>query len=326
MARCSTPFPSFDVFGFSTFTRVGPPARRPRSLDGVVIPFPHAAITMSSAGRNTTADRSQESQPATRWWRSWLRLPSFAVACSITIFVWLAYLCWLILDAQYQMTLFVVRFHVGLEQLDPHPLVVAYGFWDMMWDGVRSWGSLGPRLLLFAVLAIAAAASSLLMVVQFMRRATIRRWLVVVFVISAWLSFWVSYGQLHQWAVLRRAEIALPRFKSTAISLSQHWPTENGTLPEAGVFYAYPDKHPNLLLLHGRRGYPVREDFGYQIERSEHGAIRFNLSGATDCQIEFHPNGSEAASYTTSLDSRMTLRQAIPLGGNQWYLVRYGES
>jgi len=279
---------------------------------------------MTAIVENPTAEPKPDSNR--RRWPRWLYLPSFAFCCSTTLLACIAYLGWIVIDAQYPTTVYVVRLHVGLEQVDADPAFVAAGFWDMMWDGVRSWDSLGPRLLFFAVLAITAVVSSVLMLVQFLRRGTIRQMLLIVFVMSAWLSLWVSYGQLHEWTVLRRARIALPRFESAAISLSQHWPRENGALPEAGSFYTYPDKHPNLLLLHGRRGYPIREDFGYQIERSEQGAIRFKLSGAFDCQIECHPPGSKPASYTTSFDSTMTLREAIQLNDEGWYLVRYGGS
>jgi hypothetical protein len=150
--------------------------------------------------------------------------------------------------------------------------------------------------------------------------------LLTVLVMCAWLSLWASYRQLNEWAVLRRAKSALPRFELAAKSLSQHWPTENGTLPEAGDFYAYPEERPDLLLLHGRKGYPIREDFGPMIERSNLGAIRFHLSGAVDCQIEFHPHGSKPTSYSARLSgSTMRLGEAIQLK-EHWYLVRYGGS
>ncbi|PQO46082.1 hypothetical protein C5Y93_10930 [Blastopirellula marina] len=259
-----------------------------------------------------------------RKWPSWMRLPSFKFCCVTTLLVCLAYLVWIIMDAQYQQTVFVMRYSTGLLQLDPSPAMVGTGMWDMMWDGVRSWDSLGPRLLLFYLLAIVAVLSSLLMLVQFAHRATIRGMLMVVLVLSVWLSLWVSYDQLNEWAALRRVNIALPRFEAVAKSLSQQWPTENGTLPEAGQFYADPAKRPNLLLLRGREGYPAHEDFGFIIERSDLGAIRFELSGAIGCNIEFHPDGSRPTSYSTRLSgSKATMREAIPLK-EHWYLVRYG--
>lgn len=279
---------------------------------------------MTAVAENATDDSPPEA--IRRKWPRWLPLPNFAFCCSTTLLVCIAYLGWIIIDAQYPMTIFVVRYSVGLQQLDPDPAVVAYGFWDMMWHGVRSWDSLGPRLLLFALLAITVAASSLLMLLQFLRRATIRRMMLIVLAMCAWLSLWASYRQLNEWAVLRRATSALPRFELAADSLSPHWPTENCTLPEAGDFYAYSDERPNLLALPGRKGYPIREDFGHIIERSDLGAIRFDLCGATDCQIEFHPDGSKPTSYSTRLSgSKMTLVEAIQLK-EHWYLVRYGGS
>jgi hypothetical protein len=275
-----------------------------------------------TAGLENATDESKPVAPRRTYPRI-LRLPSFGFCCLATLMVCISFLGWIVIDAQYPTTVFVVRYSVGLQQLDPDPAVVANGIWDKMWGSVRSWDSLGPRLLLFAVLSISFAATFLVMLGHFGRRTTIRRMLMVLLSICAWLSLWASYHQLNEWAVLRRVKIALPRFKLAANFLAQDWPTENGRLPEAGTFYAYPAKHPNLLLLPGRKGYPIREDFGHQIERSDEGAIQFTLAGATDCQIEFHPDGSKPTSYSTSLTgNKMTLREAVQLK-EHWFLVRY---
>lgn len=278
-------------------------------------------IAVTASAQDVTKDSTPEADR--RRWR-WVCLPSFALCCLTTLLVCVAHLGWIVIDAQYPHTVFWMQIQVGLQRPDVHPSVVAYGFWDIMWDGVRGWDSLGPRMLLFAVSAITAVASFVLMLLQFLRRATIRRMLLIVLGLCAWLSLWVSYDKLSKWAVLRRARNALPRFEAAAEPLSQHWPTTHGTLPEAGAFWAYPDKRPNLLLLRARAGNPLCEDFGYKIERSDQGAIRFNLSGATDCEIEFHPNGSKPSSHSSRLGaSTVFLREATLLKEN-WYLVRYG--
>jgi hypothetical protein len=150
---------------------------------------------MTAAAENATDNSTPETIRRKR--PRWLRLPSFAFCCSTTLLVCIAYFGWIIIDAQYATTAYVVRSSVGLQQLDPDPSMVAYGLWDMMWDCVRSRDSLGPRLLLFAVLAVTAVAASLLMLLQLVRRATIRRMLLTVLVMCAWLSLWASYRQLH---------------------------------------------------------------------------------------------------------------------------------
>lgn len=240
-------------------------------------------------------------------------VPSFFAACCTLLLVAVTHVIWLFADVQYDTMLYTVRVHVGLEGTE-HWLM------DAMWDETH----LGhARLMCFTLLTVVGVASTLLLVVQFVRRTTISRMLAIVFVICIWLSLWTSYGELHHWALVRHASGALSRFQIVAHLLSRQWPTQNGRLPEAGSFYAYPKSHPNLLLLHERRGYPTREDFFSEIERSGKGAIRFDLSGATGCQVEYHPNGSSPATYTSSLGSRMVLRDAVSLSEDGWYFVRY---
>lgn len=273
---------------------------------------------MSEADQHPADGTSIAATSVQQSWR--LRIPSFpsfAFCFWTNVLVVLFYITWNIVDAQYHMTLYAVRCHIGLKR---------NAAFDSMWILVSSWGSLGPRILLFAILVVIAVASSLAMILRLVPRATVRRMLMLVLVICTWLSLFVSYRPIHEWAVLRRARIALPRFEAAAHVLSRHWPTKDGVLPGAGAFYAYPEDHPDILLLHGNPRYPVRESFGYRIERSDDGTIRFSLYGAIDRQVEFHPGGSRPASYKSSLGDDMTLQEAVRLDGNHWYLVRYGES
>jgi hypothetical protein len=87
---------------------------------------------------------------------------------------------------------------------------------------------------------------------------------------------------------------------------------------------AYPEKRPNLLLLGRNPGYPMAEDFGRIVERSERGAIIFTLSGAFDYRVEIHPPGSEPSSFTDSFGKVCPMLVAVPLPEAGWYLARYG--
>jgi hypothetical protein len=166
-------------------------------------------------------------------------------------------------------------------------------------------------------------ASSLLLILQFLRHATIRRMMLTVLVLCAWLSLWASYGRLYEWGAIRRMRSALPRFELAADAFSQHWPTEKGSLPEIGACYA-PTRAPNLLWVPKPAQYPIREDFGPFISRSDKGAIRFRLLDSTHRQIEFHPEGSVPTSYAMPLwGSYLTIDEAIQLK-DHWYFVRYG--
>lgn len=257
------------------------------------------------------ATDASTSETSRRKWASWIRLPSFAFCCCTALLVCIVYVGWIIVDAQYPLTAYkFFRYTVEYQRL------------DIIWDSVRSWDYLGPRLLLFTILTFTVIASSLLMILQFLRRTTIRRMMLTVLVLCAWLSLWASYGRLSEWAAVRRVRSALPRFELAADVLSQHWPTENGSLPEAGAYSVNPDRFPNVLGVPKPRRYPIREDFGPFIERSDKGAIRFRLLDSTYRQIEFHPEGSMPTSYTSPLFSHaLTIDEAIQLK-DHWYYVR----
>ncbi|MBX3415604.1 MAG: hypothetical protein KF708_23165 [Pirellulales bacterium] len=194
---------------------------------------------------------------------------------------------------------------------------------DFVMELARGRDRLGPRLVLFGALALIATLAAIGAMIHFALRGTIRRMLAIVCIVSVWLAFWSSYDRLHEWAVVRHVRRELSRFRVVAVDLSRHWPTEHGTLVEAGEYFAYPDEHPNLLALYQRRGNPRRLDFGHLIERSDEEALRFAVTGPAEYQIEFHPGGSEPKSYTSGLGSPLTMRSAIPLDEYGWWLVRY---
>ena len=221
------------------------------------------------------------------------------------------YVGWIIVDAQYPLTA-----GTFLEY------TVATGRLDLLWDRACSSDHLGPRLLLYTILTFTLIASSLLLILQFLRRTTIRRMMLTVLVLCAWLSLWASYSRLYEWAAMRRVRSALPRFELAADALSRHWPTESGSLPEIGAHWAR-KRYPNALGVPKPKRYPIGEDFGILINRSDKGAIRFRLLDSTHRQIEFHPEGSEPTSYTDPIYGHtMTIDEAIQLK-DRWYFVRY---
>lgn len=258
------------------------------------------------------ASDTSTSETTRRQWARWMRLQSFAFCCCTALLVCVVFVGWVIIDAQYPLTAGTfLRYTVKA----PYP--------GKIWDSVLSWDYLGPRLLLITILTLAAIASSVLTILHMLRRTTIRRMMLTVSVLCAWLSLWASYGRLYEWAAMRRMRSALPRFELAADFLSQHWPTEDGSVPEVGAYHA-PDRCPNVLLVPKPGRYSIREDFGYQINRSDNGAIRFRLLDSPHRQIEFHPEGSKPTSHSCPLSGNaMTIDEAIRLK-NHWYFVRYG--
>ena len=266
---------------------------------------------------------SDELPTRLHWLRRTWRYPFFAKSWCVHSILLLAFLCWIVIDAQFGMTLFVMRHQSGIESVPYDSAKVPIQLWDMMWNGLNAWDALGPRLFLFRTLSFLLVASFSLMIVDFARRATIRRMLVFVFSISAWLAIWTCYTDISSWSVLRRANRELPRFESLAQTLLQQWPTKNGTHAETGDYYVS-SKNPNVLMLPGR-GYPVHEDFGHEIERSTSGQLRFALSGAADYKIEYHPLGFKPSSYKSIYGNTLSLQKSEPLQSANWFLVRYGE-
>lgn len=260
-------------------------------------------------------DKSRSSQ--TRRWCQRIPLPSFAMCCATTLGILALYLIWMHLDAQYSGVLHLAKWQMGVFAYETNP------FTDYLMERVRGRDRLGPRLMLFVALAGVAIIAAMGVMVHFTRRGTIRRMLAIVCIVSVWLAFWSSYDRLYEFAAVRHARRELPRFRAVAAELSRHWPTEHGTLDDAGKYYAYPDEHPNLLAFYQRRGYQRRLDFGHLIERSDEEALRFTVNGPAEYQIELHPSGSEPKSYTSGLGSPLTMRSAIPLDEDGWWLVRY---
>jgi len=244
---------------------------------------------------------------------SWLRfrIASFAFGASTTLLACAAVVGWIIVDASFACTVAVVGHYIGWQPIEPSLSALSSGYWDTIWSGLCSWDNLGPRLLLIILLAIVAAVASLVMLYQFLRQITIRRILVILLVFSVWLGVGVSRSHLHEWSIFLRTKNALPRFEQVAEVLHQQWPTEDGTLPEAGSFYVPAETYPDLLLLKGRCGFPIREDFGYLIERSEQGAILFQLCGATEYQIEYHPNLSQPSPYQSRTSRQLKIPRKI---------------
>jgi hypothetical protein len=228
-----------------------------------------------------------------RWFR-WIRLPPFGVSYGVCTGALLAFVGWVLVDAHFPTALAVVR----------ERLAGDYWLWDMVADDI-CW-----RIVLFAVLAGVAILSLGVVVARMFVGSTkggrsLRTWMLAITLIAAWLGLWSSYERLQWWGVQRRVRSVLPRFQAAAAPLIEEWPTEQGTLPEAGGFYAYPVRMPNTVLLYERRGYPATETFGHEVSRTEAGGLRFDLAGglrfdldgAYDCKIEYHPSGARPHSH-----------------------------
>jgi hypothetical protein len=252
---------------------------------------------------------SGDSQPVrSRWRELWFRVTSFSTASTVIVLIGIIIFGWIIVDAQYLVT---------LSFWTSPAWVHALPFGGSVFD----WDALGPRAFFMGCLFWLLGMSFALLVFHAYQTVSRRRLLIFATLITTWLSLWWFFWPLQHWAEVRRAKHAIPRFEAAAVALVREWPTSQGTLPEAGEFYV-PKSTPNLLRFRGFRGYPTHEDFGHEIERSDNGAILFSLNGAMLSKIEYYPDGSKPGEYTSAYGYRMVPIRVDPLGRQNWYLVR----
>lgn len=171
---------------------------------------------------------------------------------------------------------------------------------------------------LVTLLAIAAA-----LVVGPARHRGVRSWLALTAVVAGWLGLLTAWPDLawqgKQWRLARQ----LAAFEPTADVLRKSWPDNDGQLPEVGAFMAYPQPRPTMLLmLTPPAGRPAENRYS-AIERSPAGALRFELTGDESGDwLEWHPAGSEPASFIGGLQGDYQLLRSAALGDG-WYATRY---
>ena len=261
----------------------------------------------------------------TRRW--WLRWPSFRVSAGILFFCLALLVMWIVVDSQFRTAFFFWQIGIGVIRVEDvvDPAVFVFDAWDPIWEGVTKWEYLGSRLFLFTVLTIVSVISAATVliraVISWRKPGRRQRLLVVVSLLAAWAAVFVGYDQLIWWSGQHQARSALPRFETAATELRRKWPTEKGSLPEAGDYLA-PKQYPSVLLLISDKGNTCHETFGYQVESTEHGGLRFMLNGNCDCNLEYHTPGHRPQSYKGWAGQTSAVRRVVELKPN-WYLVQY---
>jgi hypothetical protein len=263
--------------------------------------------------------------------KRWFRVPRFWMLAAISFVAFLAFVVWMRIDAQFPNTLYSAGIWVGFVDIPADPAFIEAGLWDKMWDSVNQWDSLGSRLVFFATLAglaILGAVGSVLRLyfTGSQKRCSRMQFFAASFLVSIWVTLWLLYPRLEWWAIQKRVNAVLPRFETAAQSLKQKWPENKEVVPEFGKVLSVPDEYPNLLLrqnqFDGEARYPMNEGFGFGIEKSNEGIMRFELDGALNCRLEKHTRSSSPISHTNSFGIDRVLVKSVSLG-NFWYLVMY---
>lgn len=211
-----------------------------------------------------------------------------------------------------------------IRSTDPE-LADATGLSDAMRE-IR-WNSIGKRAigicLLYAIGMVATASTFQLAT----RKFTFKRGVVSGTVVIAWCVLFGTHSAVDDWRVRRQVRAQFPRFEAAGVTLHDKWPTESGELLPGLNFFTVPEKYPGILVLRGpRETYSFHEDFGLMIRRGQNGIIRFDLSGAYDSTVEFHPNGTVPTAYTSGFGNPSPPVASVIRLKDRWFLVRYAGS
>lgn len=161
------------------------------------------------------------------------------------------------------------------------------------------------------------------MIYSLAKRSTMKDLLAFVFSVACCIVFVVNFEVIDSYGFERRCRALLPQCQELHQRLSEDWPKSDGELPYAGSFFAYED-HPDLLLLPTKRPSTFAETLGNSIERSDAGAMRFQVCGIRQACIEFHPESQSPHTFRNCRGVQMTPREHKQLEG-EWYLCLYHE-
>ena len=247
--------------------------------------------------------------------RSFPFLPSVGVAHGVSVVTLLMFVLWVVLDASFGQ---MVRFVKG-------------GF-DVVAGAGYAWDALALRIAgLFFLASSAVAAFATLVVRQVVGEKTGRSicaMLLLTTIVAGWLGLFTAYGTIERIGEYVRLKRDLHKFKNAAGKLLKRWPTENGSLPEAGQYLAFPLKHPDTILIQGvvARGCPFRETIGFFVNNTPNGGLRFSLYGKDEQDwVEYHPDGQGPQSFVLSArDMELRLERVVKLE-KYWYWTRYSE-
>jgi hypothetical protein len=151
----------------------------------------------------------------------------------------------------------------------------------------------------------------------------VRSWFAVTLLAVMWLTLWTTWPNLLWRGQAFRLRGELADFQKVASSLDKGWPTNDGERAELGPFLAYPMSKPQVLMLLSNAYVPGTNMSFSLIERSDQGALRFELAGdELGAWLEWHPAHDMPIGFVGGLSERHELDRFTPLG-NDWFLVRY---
>lgn len=263
-------------------------------------------------------------RPATKSLRSWriwrLLFPKFGVACLLSLTVLLLFVVWIWIDRSFRWLPPIVIDDLRLQFLRVALLRSMHG-----------WNVLGPRLIVFAILAALGLASTVIVLIRLVIGAesgrTIRSMLLATALLALWLSLFMSYDRLWLYAFRHHILQHHDAMKASVTALTADWPKWSVDLPGLGR-YLSDDRDTTLLYRVDPDGvnapFLFNERFD-RITRTVDGDISFGVESSPDWWVHHLGNGRVPKSYsTTEMCTKflVDLKQVEDLGDG-WYLARY---
>jgi hypothetical protein len=234
-------------------------------------------------------------------WPKACRLPTFRTAFIGSIAVLLAFAAWAFFDASFSV-------------------VLGPSSWTNLWR------ILGPRLLLFAVLALIGVACAVLVVYrQFFgdrQGRSLRSLLLVVALASMWMGLCVSYNGLAEAGLRWRIRRMLPGLKQDASILLAKWPTTDGELPFSGKYVIDKDRPDLLVSLWAFGPYADMFPFGETVAwivKLDHGRLMIGVYPlvARIARVEYRPDETKP-NPLVSPDDTLSVVELEP----HWFLLQ----
>jgi hypothetical protein len=274
----------------------------------------HETVQPDADGGRGTAEGPgvEKKRRSRRWFASpvvgWLlwsvNLLSFAAIC-----------VWILVDGRFPQTVDV--FHTVFLQRAIYPFL----------NGVSWFTDRLPYLALLGLLAIGSGVG-VFVCLFFGARAhrRLRMWFAFTVLAAAWLTLGVTWREMAWQSQRFRLQSRLSGLDSIAASLLVNWPAVDGEHPELGLYMAYPQGDPSMLLLLTTPKIGRAEIAISGIEKSASGGLRFQLAGSeSGSWLEWYPAGTKPESFQGGLMTQYQLERSAPLADG-WYLVRYRES
>lgn len=236
-------------------------------------------------------------------------LVTYPYAISLIYLILIVIPVWILFDASFHPALICAQYDLGiLDQVWRGGVDGWYNVWSALSTRITSLLTILYALPFLVVIAVARVI---------LTRPRKRHIVVISFALAAFTTICHQYDHMVWHASKHRVTKILPQFQAAIEPLRKQWPTESGSLPEAGAFFAH-EQFPDEIMLQQFRPYGLNETFGYVVSRLPDGGVQFSLEPHYLFYVEWHPPSRRP---TAEPDSETTVEKAEL--ATEWYLTQY---